>query len=94
MSAASVIAKLAKIDALPGAKVKQTHLWQLRQNVLHPYTSSNISFKSFRFLSACGQYGAMWPMGTMATASSLLTGSSVYLRTEKRLVANSLNALS
>jgi len=86
MSAASVIAKLAKIDALPGAKVEPSFLGQPRQNVLHPYISSNISFKSFRFLSACGQSGAMWPMETMATASSLLTGSSVYLRTEKRLL--------
>ena len=78
MSAASVIAELAEVDAMPCAKVEPSFLGQPRQNVLHPYTSSNISFKSFRFLSACGQSGAMWPMETMATASSLLTGSSVY----------------
>ena len=94
MSVTTAVAKLAKIYALPGAKVEPSFLGQPRQNVLHPYTSSNISFKSFRFLSACGQSGAMWPMGTMGTASSLLTDSSVYLRTEKRLVANSLNAIS
>ena len=33
------------------------------------YTSSNISFISFRFFSACGQSEAICPMGTMATAS-------------------------
>ena len=30
------------------------------KKVLHPYTSSNISFISFRFFSVCGQSGAKW----------------------------------
>ena len=31
MSVATAVAELAKVDALPGAKIEQSRLWQLRQ---------------------------------------------------------------
>ncbi len=69
MSAATVVAELTEVDALPSAKVEPSIGDGNVDAHTGNYISSNISFKSFRFFSACGQSGAIWPIGTIATAS-------------------------
>ena len=86
MSAATAVAKLAKIYALPGAKVEPSFLGQPRQNVLHPYL-----LKYFvQILPLLVRLWTVWSDGDDGHGLLVADRLIRVLTTEKRLVANSL----